>query len=111
LSQVSQLFTNPTSGLATTVGSYLTDTLSSSGLISSKEQSFTNQSSDITTSITTLQQKITSDETEMQNQFVEMEDAISSINISKEYLNDYFDSSSASDQSAPQAASSSSSSS
>jgi 1,4-dihydroxy-2-naphthoate octaprenyltransferase len=45
----------------------------------------------------------------MQNQFVEMEDAISSINISKEYLNDYFDSSSASDQSAPQAAGSSTS--
>ncbi|HEX4120961.1 MAG TPA: flagellar filament capping protein FliD [Verrucomicrobiae bacterium] len=91
LSQVSQLFTDPTSGLATTVGSYLTDTLASNGLVKGKEQSFTSQSQDITNSITTLQQKITSDETEMENQFVEMEDAISSINISKEYLTAYFD--------------------
>jgi len=93
------------------VGSFLNDALSSSGVVASKEQSLTNQSKDITTSITTLQQKITSDETEMQNQFVEMEDAISSINVSKEYLNAYFNSSSSSDQSAPQAQNSSSSSS
>jgi flagellar hook-associated protein 2 len=111
LSQISQLFTNSSTGLATTVGSYLNDTLSSSGLLATKEQSLTSQSQDITTSITTLQSKITSDETEMQNQFVEMEDAISSINVSKQYLNDYFNSSSASDQSAPTAAGSSSSSS
>ncbi|HEY3914933.1 MAG TPA: flagellar filament capping protein FliD [Verrucomicrobiae bacterium] len=109
LSQISQLFTNSSTGLATTVGSYLNDTLSSSGLLATKEQGLTSQSADITTSITTLQTKITSDETEMQNQFVEMEDAISSINISKQYLNDYFNSSTASDQSAPTAANSSSS--
>jgi flagellar hook-associated protein 2 len=108
LSQIAKLFTDPTSGLATTVGSYLKDTLSSSGVLASGEQSLTNQYSDISTSITNLQTKITSDETEMQNQFVEMEDAISSINVSKQYLDDYFSSSSASDQTAPQAATSAS---
>jgi flagellar hook-associated protein 2 len=109
LDQVAQLFTNPTTGLATTVGSYLSDTLSSTGVIASDEQNLTNQSSDITTSITNLQTKITSDETEMENQFVEMEDAISSIDVSKEYLDAYFNSSPTTTD-APTAATSSSSS-
>jgi flagellar hook-associated protein 2 len=110
LSQIAQLFTDPTSGLATTVGSYLSDTLGSNGVIKTQEQNFSSESAAITTSITTLQQKITNDETEMQNQFVEMEDAISSINISKEYLNAYFSAgSTASDNAAPQAAGTSSS--
>jgi flagellar capping protein FliD len=98
------LFTDPTSGLATTIGSYISDTLGSSGVLATDEQSLTNQSGDLTTSISTLQTKITNDETEMENEFVTMEDAISSINISKQYLNDYFNSSTSSDQSAPQAA-------
>jgi len=92
LGQITQLFTDPTSGIATTVNSYLTDTLGSSGIIATKEQNLTNQSSALTTSITNLQTKITSDETEMQNQFVEMEDAISTIDVDKEYLTAYFDS-------------------
>jgi flagellar hook-associated protein 2 len=107
LGQITQLFTNPTSGIATTVGSYLSDTLGSNGVVKTKEQSLTNQSAAISTSIKTLQQKITNDETEMQKQFVEMEDAISSINISKQYLNAYFNSPAASNA-APQAAGSSS---
>ena len=111
LGQVTQLFTNSKYGLATTVGSYLTDTLANNGIIKSKEQSFTQQSAAITTSITTLQTKITNDETEMQNQFVEMEDAISSINISKEYLSAYFNSSGSPNTSSSSGSSSSSSSS
>jgi flagellar hook-associated protein 2 len=107
LSQISQLFTDPTSGLATTVGNYLSDTLGSNGVISTKEQNFTTQSTDLGNSITTLQQKITSDESEMQNQFVEMEDAINSINVSKEYLTTFFNST-ATTTAAPTAASSSS---
>jgi flagellar hook-associated protein 2 len=112
LGQVSQLFTNSTSGLVTTVGNYLTNVLATNGLIATKEQNLTKQSSDITTSISHLQQKITSDETEMQSQFVAMESAINSINVEKEYLNAYFNSgssSSSSDQAAPTPASSSSS--
>ena len=100
LGQVSQLFTNPTYGLATTLGSYLSDTLGSSGILSTNEKNLSSQSTDITTSITNLQNKITGDESEMQNQFVQMESAINTINVDKQYLNAYFNNT-ASDQSAP----------
>ena len=52
LSQVSQMFTDPTNGIATTVGKYLSTTLSSNGVIATKEQSLTTESTDIGTSIT-----------------------------------------------------------
>ena len=110
LSQVTQLFTDPTSGIATTVGNYLNNTLSSNGVIGTKEQSLTTESTALGTSITNLQTKITNDESEMQNQFVEMEDAISSINVEKEYLTAYFNSA-ATTTDAPTAAAGSSSSS
>ena len=110
LSQVTQLFTDPTSGIATTVGNYLNNTLSSNGVIGTKEQSLTTESTALGTSITNLQTKITNDESEMQNQFVEMEDAISSINVEKEYLTAYFNST-ATTTDAPTAAAGSSSSS
>ena len=92
LGQVTQLFTDPTNGLATTLGSYLSDTLGSNGVISTKEQNLTTQSTNIGNSITSLQKKITNDETQMENEFVQMEDAINTINVSKEYLNAYFNS-------------------
>jgi flagellar hook-associated protein 2 len=92
LGQVTQLFTDPTNGLATTLGSYLSNTLGSNGVISTKEQNLTTQSTNIGNSITSLQKKITNDETQMENEFVQMEDAINTINVSKEYLNAYFNS-------------------
>jgi flagellar hook-associated protein 2 len=92
LGQVTQLFTDPTSGLATTIGSYLTNTLGSSGVIANKEQDLTNESAGLTTSITNLQAQISSQETEMQNEFVTMEDAINTINVDKQYLTAYFNS-------------------
>ena len=61
LSQVSQLFSDPSSGIASTVASYLDSTLATTGIVASKEQSYTNQYSALTTSITNLQTKITSD--------------------------------------------------
>jgi flagellar hook-associated protein 2 len=110
LGQITQLFTDPTSGLATTVGSFLSNTLSSNGVIATKEQNLTNESTALSTSITSLQNTITSEESEMQSQFVAMEDAISSINVDKEYLTAYFNSPTTTTD-APTAASSSSSSS
>ncbi len=109
LSQISKLFTDSTTGLATTVGSYLTNTLGSSGVVDTKEGNLTSQYTDLANSITTLQTKITKDESAMENEFVEMEDAINKINIEKEYLDAYFDSSSTTSNDAPTAASSSSS--
>jgi flagellar hook-associated protein 2 len=107
LGQITQLFSDPTSGIATTVSSYITNALSSGGIVKTKEQNLTNQYTALGTSITNLQTKITSDEAEMQNQFVEMEDAISSIDVDKEYLTAYFNSATTTTD-APTAASSNS---
>jgi flagellar hook-associated protein 2 len=87
---VQQLFTNSTNGLATTLDTYLTNTTGSNGLLATKESGFTKQEANITTSITNLQNKITRDETELQNEFVAMEDAINTINTEKTYLTDFF---------------------
>ena len=86
LEAVQQLFTDPTNGLATTLNSYLTNTTGSSGLLATKEAAFTKQANNITTSITNLQKKIAQDETELQNEFVAMEDAINTINTEKTIL-------------------------
>lgn len=94
LQQVAQLFTG-SSGIASSVSSYVTTLTSSNGILATKEQDLTSQSTALTTSITNLQNKVTSDEAEMQNEFVNMEDAINSINVDKEYLSAYFDSSAA----------------
>ncbi len=110
LSQITQLFTDPSSGLATTINNYLSTTLGSNGVISTKEANLTKESTALTSSITTLQAQITGQETQMQNEFVQMEDAISTINVEKEYLTAYFNSA-ATTTDAPTAAGSSTSSS
>jgi flagellar hook-associated protein 2 len=110
LGQVAQLFTDPTSGIATTLGNYLSDALSSTGVIATGEQNLTKESTALSASITNLQSSITNEETEMQSQFEQMETAISSIDVDKQYLTAYFDST-ATTTDAPTAASSSSSSS
>ena len=85
-----ELFTKATTGLGATVGKFLTNTTGSSGMLASQENNFTNQTQRLTTSIKTLQQKVTSDETNLQNEFVSMETAISVINSQKQYLAAYF---------------------
>jgi len=95
LGAVKQLFTDPASGLAATLNNYLTTTTGDKGVLATKESSFTQQSTAVGTSITTLQQKITQDETNLQNEFVAMETAISSINTQKQYLTDFFNTSTA----------------
>jgi len=109
LSQVSKLFTDPTIGLATMVGNYLTNTLASTGIVDTKEASLSSQYTNLANSITTLQTRITSNESEMENEFVQMEDAIEKIDIEKEYLTAYFDANTSTTTDAPTAASSSSS--
>ena len=90
LGAVQQLFTDPTNGLATKLSSFLTDTTGSNGVLATQEASFTKQSTDIGTSITNLQNRISQDETKLQNEFVAMEDAINTINTEKTYLTDFF---------------------
>jgi flagellar hook-associated protein 2 len=112
LSAVKQLFTDPTNGIGTKLGTYLINlTTPTVGVLASDEASLTKQNTDIGTSITALNQRISNDQTRLTAEFVAMETAINSINAQKQYLNDYFSGSSSSSQSAPTAAGSSSSSS
>jgi flagellar hook-associated protein 2 len=90
LDAVQQLFTDPSSGLATTLNTYLTDTTGSNGVLATKESGFTQQENNIATSITNLQNQISQNETNLQNEFVAMETAINSINVQKQYLTDFF---------------------
>lgn len=103
LSAVQNLFTNSTTGLATTLGSYLTNVTGSNGVLATDESNMTSEAKAMAASISTLQAKIANDQTTLDNEFAAMETAINSINTEKQYLNDYFNSSSASDQSAPTA--------
>jgi flagellar hook-associated protein 2 len=106
LSAVQNLFTNPTSGLATTLNSYISTVTAPNGVLPTDESNATKEAKAEATSITTLQAKISANQTELDNQFAAMETAIESINTDKQFLNDYFSGSSsgASDQSAPSAA-------
>jgi flagellar hook-associated protein 2 len=90
LAAVQQLFTDPANGLATQLNSYLASTTSTTGLLATKEAGFTQQSQAIGTSITNLQNQISQNEASLQNEFVSMEEAISTINTQKEYLTDFF---------------------
>jgi flagellar hook-associated protein 2 len=111
LSAVENLFTNPTTGLATTLGSYISSATAPNGVLATDEGNMTTEAKSEATSISTLQAQISSEQTTLTAQFSAMETAIESINTDKQVLNDYFSSSSssASDQSAPTAAGSSSS--
>jgi len=104
LSAVQSLFTNSTTGLATTLGTYLTGVTGSKGVLATDESSMTSEAKSMATSISTLQAKIANDQTTLDNEFAAMETAIESINTDKQFLNDYFNSSGSSSQSAPNAA-------
>jgi flagellar hook-associated protein 2 len=90
LDEINQLFTDPTSGVGTTLGTYLTKTTGSNGILATNEASFKSQSTALATSITNLQTKISNDETQLQAEFTSMETAINTINTQKEYLTDFF---------------------
>jgi flagellar hook-associated protein 2 len=106
LSAVASLFTDPTTGIATTLNTYVNSLTSPNGVLATDEKNMTSEATTIGNSIKTLQAKITSDQTTLTNEFAAMETAIESINTDKQTLNDFFSasSSSASSQSAPTAA-------
>jgi flagellar hook-associated protein 2 len=110
LAAVKKLFNDSTNGVATKLNSYITTATSSTGVLATQEASLTKQYNDIGTSITNLKDRIAKDETKLQNEFVAMESAISTINTDKQYLTDFFGYSSSS-SAAPTTANSSSSSS
>jgi flagellar hook-associated protein 2 len=104
LAAVKQLFTDPTNGIATKLGDYLTTTTGISGVLANNEASLSKQNTDIGQSITTLNQRLANDQTRLTNEFVAMETAINTINAQKQYLNQAFSGSSSNTQSAPTAA-------
>jgi flagellar hook-associated protein 2 len=95
LGAVQSLFTNPTTGLAHTLNSYLRNVTGLSGVLSTDEGSLTTQENTLHDSIKNLQAKISSDQTTLTTEFTNMETAINSINQEKNLLNEYFSSSSA----------------
>ncbi len=103
LSDVKNLFTNPTDGLATQLSTYLTDVNGPDGTLANDEQTMTKQSADITTSITSLNTQLTNEQTELTAEFTAMETAINTINVQKQYLAAYFNTGTTSN-SAPTAA-------
>jgi flagellar hook-associated protein 2 len=99
---VENLFTNPTSGLATTLKTYLKSVNGFGGVISTDENNLSTEITTVSDSITNLQTKINNDKTSLTNEFTQMELAINSINQQKNLLTEYF--SSVSSNSAPTAA-------
>jgi len=105
LSAVQNLFTNATTGLATTLSTYVNGlTTANTGVLATDETNATSQAKSEANSISTLQSKITNDQTTLDNQFAAMETTIESINTEKQYLDDYFGASGSTAQSAPTAA-------
>jgi flagellar hook-associated protein 2 len=96
LAAVSQIFSNPTNGLGTQLNTYLLKTIGGNGPLISGEQSFSSQITSLNASITQLESKVSIDETNMQSEFVAMEDAINKANTDKQYLTAYFSTASAS---------------
>jgi flagellar hook-associated protein 2 len=94
LQAVSDLFTNSTYGIATTLNTYVTNITAQNGALTTAQGDLTTESEGINTTISTLETKITNDETQWTNEFVNMESAEASANTSKEYLNAYFGTSS-----------------
>jgi flagellar hook-associated protein 2 len=101
LSAVQNLFSNATTGLAATTQTYVSGLTSSSGVLATDETNMSNQAQAAANSISTLQARIAKDQTTLDDEFAAMETAIESLNTDKQYLNDYFSSSSSSDQTAP----------
>jgi flagellar hook-associated protein 2 len=92
LSQVQSLFTDPTSGLAATMSSYIKTLTGTTGVLATGETNFTSDVNNVGQSITALQAKVSSDQTRLTNEFVAMETAVNSINQQKQYLTDFFNS-------------------
>jgi flagellar capping protein FliD len=90
LSAIQSLFLDPTNGLTTTLGNYVTDLTGTSGVLATSEANLKTESDDITQNIATLETKVTADQARMTQEFVDMETAVNTINQQKQYLNSYF---------------------
>jgi flagellar hook-associated protein 2 len=86
LSDVAALFSDPTSGLATQMNTFITNTLSTSGELPVRTADLTTQTGTISTQISNLENKITNDTNQWNSEFANMETAESQTNQELTYL-------------------------
>jgi flagellar hook-associated protein 2 len=86
LSDVQDLFTNSTNGLATTLNTFLTNMAGVGGALVTKQNDLSQQSSELTTQINQQQVIVNDYQQQLINQFVAMETAESQANSELEYL-------------------------
>jgi flagellar hook-associated protein 2 len=88
LSSVQSFFSDPTNGMATQLGNYITNITASDGELTNHQASLSQQSGNITTQINNLETKITSDTAQWTSEFQAMEQAQSQVNQELTYLSE-----------------------
>jgi flagellar hook-associated protein 2 len=86
LASVQSLFSDPTSGLAVQLNSFLADTIGDNGTLTQHQTSLTQQSTSINTQITALEKKISADSAQWTAEFQAMEQATAQSNQELTYL-------------------------
>lgn len=86
LNDVTQLFSNSTSGLAVQMNSFLSDALNTNGTVANQQATLSSESSNITTQISNLEAKISNDTAQWTSEFQNMETAESQTNSELTYL-------------------------
>lgn len=88
LNQVESFFTDPTNGLATQLNNYINSTIGTNGTLITHQATLSSESGDITTQISNLENKITSDTAQWTSEFQNMEQAESQVNQELTYLSE-----------------------
>jgi flagellar hook-associated protein 2 len=85
---VSTLFNDPTNGIATKLNNYLNDAIGTNGTVTNHQASLKQQSDNLTTQISNLNKKISTDEAQWTSEFQAMEQAQSQTNQELTYLSE-----------------------
>ncbi len=88
INNVQQLFNDPTSGLATQLTSFITNTTGTNGTVTNHQASLNQQVTSLNTQISNLESKITSDTATWTSEFTAMESAESQSNQELTYLSE-----------------------
>jgi flagellar hook-associated protein 2 len=86
MNDVKALFSDPTSGLAVQMNTYINATIGNNGTLPARQADLTTQSSDITTQISNLETKISNDTDQWNSEFQNMETAESQPNQELTYI-------------------------
>ena len=88
LNGVKAFFSDPTNGLATQLNNYINSAIGDNGTLLVHEGTLSSQSGDITTQISNLENKITSDTSQWTTEFENMEQAQAQVNQELTYLSE-----------------------